>query len=244
MPDIDASPSAGTKLYMGTTALAGLTDTYVEVMGIESIPEFGRAYNEVTFTPLASRGVQKYKGSFNDGSVTVPLAKNLSDEGQAALLAGLATDFDYNFKVEANDKVAPVAATVTIAPGTPGVVTHAAHGFVDGTAVKFTTTGSLPGALVSGTTYYVVDADADPDEYSVAATKGGAALTIAASPAGSGVHTVTTVPSNSVIYFKAKVMSFTNNPGNVDAVLMSGVNLGIKSGTLSEVARLPGPAVA
>lgn len=237
---MDASPSAGTKLYMGTTALVGLTDTYIEVAGIESIPEFGRAYNEVTFTPLAERGVQKYKGSFNDGSVSVPLAKNLSDAGQAALLAGLATDFDYNFKVEANDKVAPISATVTIAPGTPGVVTHVDHTFVDGTAVKFTTTGTLPGALVADTTYYVVDAD--EDEYSVAATKGGAAMAVAASPAGSGTHTVTSVPTNSVIYFKAKVMSFTNNPGNVDAVLMGGVNLGIKSGSLSEIARLPGPA--
>lgn len=239
---MDASPSAGTKLYMGTTALVGLTDTYIEIAGIESIPEFGRAYNEVTFTPLADRGVQKYKGSFNDGSVSVPLAKNLSDAGQAALLAGLATDFDYNFKVEANDKVAPVSATVSIAAGTPGVVTQADHGFADGTAVKFSTTGTLPGALVAGTTYYVVDSD--EDTYSVAATKGGSALTVAASPAGTGTHTVTTVPSNSVIYFKAKVMSFTNNPGNVDAVLMGGVNLGIKSGSLSEIARLPGPAVA
>lgn len=240
---MDASPSAGTKLYMGTTALDGLTDTYIEVAGIESIPEFGRAFNEVTFTPLADRGVQKYKGSFNDGSVAVPLAKNLSDAGQAALVAGLATDFDYNFKVEANDKVAPRSATVSIASGTPGVITQVDHGFVDGTAVKFSTTGTLPGALVAGTTYYVVDADADPDEYSVSATKGGSALTIGGSPAGSGTHTVTTVPSNSVIYMKAKVMSFTNNPGNVDAVLMATVNLGIKSGSLSEVARLPGPAV-
>lgn len=239
---MDASPSAGTKLYMGTTALVGLTDTYIEVAGIESIPEFGRAYNEVTFTPLADRGVQKYKGSYNDGSVTVPLAKDLSDAGQAALYAARDSDYDYNFKVEANDKVAPISATVTIAPGTPGVITHADHGLVDGTAVKFTTTGSLPGALVAGTTYYVVDADADPDEYSVSATKGGSALTIAASPAGSGTHTVTTVPTNSVAYFKAKVMSFTNNPGNVDAVLMGSVNLGIKSGSLSEIARLPGPA--
>lgn len=240
MPDIDASPSAGTKLYMGTTALAGLTDTYVEVMGIESIPEFGRAYNEVTFTPLASRGVQKYKGSFNDGSVTVPLAKNLSDEGQAALLAGLGTDFDYNFKVEANDKVAPESFTVTISVATPGVFTKVAHGFVANQELDLSTSAAdLPSGLTAGPVF--VKTVLSADTFTVSATAGGSA--IATSDAGTGVHTVTTVPTNSVIYFKAKVMSFTNNPGNVDAVLMSGVNLGIKSGTLSEVARLPGPAV-
>ncbi len=36
-------------------------------------------------------------------------------------------------------------------------------------------------------------------------------------------------------------MSFTNNPGNVDAVLMGGVNLSIKSGSYTEVARMPAP---
>lgn len=237
---MDASPSAGTKLYMGTTALNGVTDTYTEIAGIESIPEFGRAFNEVTFTPLADRGVQKYKGSFNDGSVSVPLAKDLSNAGQAALLAGLATDFDYNFKVEANDKVAPVAATVTISVATPGVFTKADHGFVANQELVLSTSAAdLPSGLTAGTIF--VKTVLDEDTFTVSLTAGGSA--IATSDAGSGTHTVTTVPSNSVIYMKAKVMSFTNNPGNVDAVLMATVNLGIKSGSLNEVARLPGPAV-
>lgn len=239
---MDASPSAGTKLYMGgTSAAALLSDTYVEVGGIESIPEFGRSYNEVTFTPLADRGVQKYKGSYNDGSVTVPLAKDLSNAGQAALYAARDSDFDYNFKVVANDKVAPESFTVTISVATPGVFTKVAHGFVANQELDLSTSAAdLPSGLTAGPVF--VKTVLSADTFTVSATAGGSA--IATSDAGTGVHTVTTVPTNSVIYMRAKVMSFTNNPGNVDAVLMSSVTLGIRSGSLQEVARLPGPAVS
>lgn len=239
---MDASPSAGTKLYMGgTSAAALLTDTYVEIGGIESIPEFGRSYNEVTFTPLADRGVQKYKGSYNDGSVTVPLAKDLSNAGQAALYAARDSDFDYNFKVVANDKVAPESFTVTISVATPGVFTKVAHGFVANQELDLSTSAAdLPSGLTAGPVF--VKTVLSADTFTVSATAGGSA--IATSDAGTGVHTVTTVPTNSVIYMRAKVMSFTNNPGNVDAVLMSSVTLGIRSGSLQEVARLPGPAVS
>lgn len=237
---MDASPSAGTKLYMGgTSAAALLTDTYVEIGGIESIPEFGRSYNEVTFTPLADRGVQKYKGSYNDGSVTVPLAKDLSNAGQAALYAARDSDFDYNFKVVANDKVAPESFTVTISVATPGVFTKVAHGFVANQELDLSTSAAdLPSGLTAGPVF--VKTVLSADTFTVSATAGGSA--IATSDAGTGVHTVTTVPTNSVIYMRAKVMSFTNNPGNVDAVLMSSVTLGIRSGSLQEVARIPGPA--
>lgn len=238
---MDASPSAGTKLYMGgTSAAALLTDTYVEVGGIESIPEFGRAYSETTFTPLASRGVLKYKTSFNDGSITVPMAKDLSDAGQAALYAARDSDFDYNFKVEANDAVAPLVLTgVSMSAATPGVVTKTAHGLTANTPIKFTAgTGTLPTGVTDGTTYYVKTVST-ADTFTISATPGGAALATTGSP--SGTYTVTTVPTNSVIYMRAKVMSFTNNPGNVDAVLMSSVTLGIRSGSLQEVARMPAP---
>lgn len=236
---MDASPSAGTKLYMGGTSPGALlTDTYVEIGGIESIPEFGRSYNEVTFTPLAERGVQKYKGSFNDGSVTVPLAKDLSNAGQAALYAARDSDFDYNFKVEANDKVAPESFNVTISVATPGVFTLVDHGFVANQKLMLSTSAAdLPSGLTVGPVY--VKTVLDDDTFTVSATAGGAAINT--SDAGTGTHTVTTVPTNSIIYMRAKVMSFTNNPGNVDAVLMSSVTLGIRSGSLQEVARIPGP---
>jgi hypothetical protein len=232
-----ASTAAGTKLSIGTTATDGTTDTYVVVGELVSIPEFGRTYNEVTYNPLSTRGTKKFKGSFNDGTVAVQLGKDSSDAGQAAMLAALDTDFDYNFKVELNDKIPPVAATVTISIATPGVVTDTAHGLADGTAVKFTTTGALPTGLTAGTTYYVLGID--DDSYSVSATKGGSAITTSGS--GSGVDTRTTVPTNTTMIMKAKVMSYTTNVSTIDNVVMSTGTLSIQSGSLVETARLPAP---
>jgi hypothetical protein len=76
-------------------------------------------------------------------------------------------------------------ATVTISNGSPGVVTDTAHGFANGQAVLFTTTGALPTGLTALTWYYIVNQATNT--YNVAATPGGAAINT--SSAGSGVHT-------------------------------------------------------
>jgi hypothetical protein len=142
--------------------------------------------------------------------------------------------FDYNFKIVDNDDVPPTSATVTMATGTPGVITDTAHGLAANTPVKFTTTGALLTGLTAGTTYYVKTV-IDADSYSVSATAGGSA--IALSSTQSGVHTRTTVPVGTTAYFKAKVMSLTTERGGVDNVIMSKALLSIKSGSFSETSR-------
>ena len=61
--------------------------------------EHGREYALVTHMPIATRGVQKFKGSFNEGSKTVQLAVDGDDAGQVIALAALASDNDYSFRV-------------------------------------------------------------------------------------------------------------------------------------------------
>jgi hypothetical protein len=61
--------------------------------------EHGREYALVTHMPIATRGVQKFKGSFNEGSKTVQLAVDNDDAGQVIALAAVASDNDYSFKV-------------------------------------------------------------------------------------------------------------------------------------------------
>jgi hypothetical protein len=51
--------------------------------------------------------------------------------------------------------------TVTFTGGTPGVVTHAEHGMVKGTSVKFTTSDALPTGISAGAVYYIDPIDAD-----------------------------------------------------------------------------------
>jgi hypothetical protein len=80
---------------------------------------------------------------------------------------------------------AEATATITISIASPGVVSWTAHGYADGKAVFFTTTGSLPTGLVAGAIYYVVNATTNAFE--VAATIGGAPIDTSGSQ--SGTHT-------------------------------------------------------
>lgn len=228
--------SAGTKIYIGTTAADPTTDTFVELGSVSDIGEFGRVYSESTFTSLGDRNVQKFKGSRNDGNIQLQLGKDASDLGQQAARAALDVDADYNFKVVPNDANAAQSAVAAITIAAPGVVTHTAHGLPVGTPVKFSTTGALPTGLTAGTTFYV-KAVLSADTYSVAATPSGSAITTTGTQ--TGIHTVTTVPAPTTILFKAKVMSFTTNVGNSEQITGSNMTLGIKSGSIVETPRLP-----
>lgn len=95
--------SAGTSFLIGTTAANPLTDTYVEIGQITNYGEFGTTYAEVKHTPVKGRGVKKHKGSRDDGSLVLQLARDPDDAGQAAARAALASDYNYNFKLVFND---------------------------------------------------------------------------------------------------------------------------------------------
>lgn len=87
--------------------------------------------------------------------------------------------------------IAQRSATVTITIATPGVISWTAHGAAANQAVVFATTGALPTGLVAGTTYYVLAPNAN--DFTVAATSGGAA--IATSGSQSGTHTAVITPA-------------------------------------------------
>jgi hypothetical protein len=227
--------AAGSSISIGTTATLASTDTYVTIGQVTNIPEFGRVYNEVKFSPLSSRGVQKVKGSFDEGSIEIDLARDTSDAGQIAALAALVVDANYNFKVAFNDSVPATSATITVTIASPGVVTDTAHGLPDQTPVKFSTTGALPTGITAGTTYYVKLIDANT--YNLSATAGGSAINTTGTQ--SGTHTRTTVPVSSFVLFKAQIASFTSIVGTIDAVMMRKMKLLMQSGTLAETAHIP-----
>jgi hypothetical protein len=98
---------AGTRLYVTpqtptTFDAAGYEGTgmnWVEIGEITDGGEHGREYALVTHQPIASRGTQKFKGSFNEGSKTLQLALDNDDAGQVILQAAMLSDNDYSFKV-------------------------------------------------------------------------------------------------------------------------------------------------
>lgn len=63
----------------------------------------GRVYQAVTHNPLGSRGTQKFKGSFNEGTKTIQMALDDSDAGQILAKTALNSDDDYSFCVEYPD---------------------------------------------------------------------------------------------------------------------------------------------
>ena len=80
--------------------------------------------------------------------------------------------------------------TVTVTIASPAVVTWAAHGFLAGQAIRFTTTGALPTGIVASTWYYVISAGLATDTFRIATAIGGSAINTSGSQ--SGVHTAET----------------------------------------------------
>lgn len=77
-------------------------------------------------------------------------------------------------------------ATITIA--TPGVVTRNAHGLAADTPIRFTTTGTLPGGVTQGTTYFVLATDLSANTFKFSTSVGGAAVETTGSQ--TGTHTL------------------------------------------------------
>lgn len=73
--------------------------SWTAVGEVTDLGEFGREFNLVTHNPLATRGTQKKKGSFNEGSIAVQLGLDTDDAGQIIMKAAALSDSDYSFKI-------------------------------------------------------------------------------------------------------------------------------------------------
>lgn len=70
---------------------------------ITDMGEFGREYSLVTNNPIGSRGTQKYKGSYNEGSMQLTIALDTSNTGQTVMSNASISDNDYSFKITTPD---------------------------------------------------------------------------------------------------------------------------------------------
>jgi hypothetical protein len=97
--------TAGTTLRVSAAPPATFTVTGYEALTfsavgeITDLGEFGREYTLVTHNPIANRGTQKFKGSFNEGQMTLQLGLDTDDAGQIIMKAGALSDADYSFEV-------------------------------------------------------------------------------------------------------------------------------------------------
>lgn len=81
--------------------------SFTEVGEVTNIPPFGRTYGETTHKPVASRKTFKFKGSYDDGNLTLTMALATADAavdaGQGILTTALDSDNDISVEVEYND---------------------------------------------------------------------------------------------------------------------------------------------
>jgi len=98
---------AGTKISVSATKPVtfdasgyGAINDWAKIGEITDGGSHGRIYAEVTHNPIDTRGTQKFKGSFNEGTKTLQLGMDRADPGQAVLDVALKSDADYSFKVE------------------------------------------------------------------------------------------------------------------------------------------------
>ena len=90
--------SAAAPATFDVTGYAALT--WATVGEVTDLGEFGREYALVTHNPVGSRGTQKFKGSFNEGTMSLSLGLDTDDAGQILMKAGSLSDDAYSFELE------------------------------------------------------------------------------------------------------------------------------------------------
>lgn len=158
--------------------------------------------SRITSSPLDAKVRQLFK--WRDNSATEWMA--IGTENSVSVLTGSVTDVTPTSFVSMNaiggggygvmyygTDTTPITdaagttllstATVTISVASPAVVTWNAHGLLNGSVVRFTVSGgSLPTGIVSGTSYYVINATANT--FNVSTSLGGSAINTTGTSSG------------------------------------------------------------
>lgn len=232
--------STGSKFFIGPQAGDSVDDiaayealSYTEVKEVKSMGGIGDTAKIVTWESLGSGRVRKSKGARDAGTLDVPVGRDPADLGQRKLKAAEKSNRTYAFKVTAADAItAETSGEVTITIASPGVVTWANHGLVDGCQVSFKTTGALPTGLVVDTVYYVVASTAGSFKLATGPDK----TPIVTTGTQNGVHTATAVGSPTSYYFRALVNAAPDVYGENDTIVTTGYQLPVDSEIIERLA--------
>jgi hypothetical protein len=107
----------------GYNALFGASPAPALVGEITDLGEFGREFALVTHMPVGSRGTQKFKGSFNEGTMTLSLGLDTDDSGQIVMKTASLSDANFSFQVttQSGDKYFFAAKVMSWKVGVGGV---------------------------------------------------------------------------------------------------------------------------
>lgn len=73
--------------------------SWVPIGEITDLGELGREYNLVTHNPLGNRATQKFKGSFNEGSMSISLGLQTDDAGQIIVESATNSDLSFSYRM-------------------------------------------------------------------------------------------------------------------------------------------------
>lgn len=117
----------GSKVYICETA-AGDDDlsqsefealTWVEVLNVGTLPEYGRSQDELTYPTLA-HGTIKGKGAVNFGAGDFEVSRKGTNTGRDAMETAAATELKYAMKIVAPDATDSMTATIDYLRGALG----------------------------------------------------------------------------------------------------------------------------
>jgi len=77
--------------------------TFTTIGEVTDLGEFGKVFNLVSHNPIASGRTEKFKGSFNEGAITLNIAQDTSDAGQGILATASDSYDDFAFEITAQD---------------------------------------------------------------------------------------------------------------------------------------------
>ncbi len=104
--------TTGAKFFIGPVndtadTLAALEAlTFIEISEVENIDGLSEAANEISFTSLGDGRERILKGTYKAAKPALTMARDLTDAGQIALLAAIATNNEYAFKIVLDDQPA------------------------------------------------------------------------------------------------------------------------------------------
>jgi hypothetical protein len=105
------------------------------------------------------------------------------------------------------DFPANTASGSTFTAATTDIITDAAHGFLTGDKVRFSSTTTLPAGLSAATTYFVIRLTADTFKVATTRANAVAGTAVDITDTGTGTHTVTGFENLSAFFFEPRAVA-------------------------------------
>ena len=74
--------------------------SYTAVAEVTDMGQVGKVYSKVTHNPVGDRKTYKLRGSYDNGTIALKMARAFTDGGQTLLVAAAASDIAYSYKIQ------------------------------------------------------------------------------------------------------------------------------------------------